>query len=255
MYLYDLKGKLINQITKGNWDLTSFYGLNEKENTLYFQAAAVNAMQREIYSIGINGKGMKQLSKSVGTNNATFSSNCAYYINFYSNANTPNFISLHDQTGLELRVLETNEKLNNKLNEFALSKKEFLTIPTENNTLLNAWMIKPVDFDAKKKYPVFMFLYGGPGSQQVTDAWGSANYLWYQMLAAKGYIVVCVDNRGTGARGAAFKKCTFLQLGKLEIADQINAAKWLGAQSYVDASRIGIQGWSFGGYMSSLYRK
>ena len=251
MYLYDLKGKLINQITKGNWDLTSFYGLNEKENTLYFQAAAVNAMQREIYSIGINGKGMKQLSKSVGTNNATFSSNCAYYINFYSNANTPNFISLHDQTGLQMRVLETNEKLNNKLNEFALSKKEFLTIPTENNTLLNAWMIKPVDFDAKKKYPVFMFLYGGPGSQQVTDAWGSANYLWYQMLAAKGYIVVCVDNRGTGARGAEFKKCTFLQLGKLEIADQINAAKWLGAQSYVDASRIGIQGWSFGGYMSS----
>ena len=252
LYLYDLKGKLINQITKGNWDLTSFYGLNEKENTLYFQAAAVNAMQREIYSIGINGKGMKQLSKSVGTNNATFSSNCAYYINFYSNANTPNFISLHDQTGLQMRVLETNEKLNNKLNEFALSKKEFLTIPTENNTLLNAWMIKPVDFDAKKKYPVFMFLYGGPGSQQVTDAWGSANYLWYQMLAAKGYIVVCVDNRGTGARGAAFKKCTFLQLGKLEIADQINAAKWLGAQSYVDASRIGIQGWSFGGYMSAL---
>ena len=252
LYLYDLKGKLINQITKGNWDLTSFYGLNEKENTLYFQAAAVNAMQREIYAIGIDGKGMKKLSTSTGTNNATFSSNCAYYINFYSNANTPNFISLHDQTGLQMRVLETNEKLNNKLNEFALSKKEFLTIPTENNTLLNAWMIKPVDFDAKKKYPVFMFLYGGPGSQQVTDAWGSANYLWYQMLAAKGYIVVCVDNRGTGARGAEFKKCTFLQLGKLEIADQINAAKWLGAQSYVDASRIGIQGWSFGGYMSAL---
>jgi len=252
LYLYDLKGKLINQITKGNWDLTSFYGLNEKENTIYFQAAAVNAMQREIYSIGINGKGMKQLSKSIGTNNATFSSNCAYYINFYSNANTPNFISLHDQTGLEMRVLETNQTLKNRLNEFALSKKEFLTIPTENNTLLNAWMIKPKDFDAKKKYPVFMFLYGGPGSQQVTDAWGSANYMWYQMLAAKGYIVVCVDNRGTGARGSAFKKCTFLQLGKLEIADQINAAKWLGAQSYVDASRIGIQGWSFGGYMSAL---
>ena len=252
LYLYDLKGKLINQITKGNWDVTSFYGLNEKENTIYFQAAAVNAMQREIYSIGINGKGINKLSKSIGTNNATFSSNCAYYINFYSNANTPNFISLHDQTGLQIRVLETNEKLKDKLNEFALSKKEFLTIPTENNTLLNAWMIKPLDFDAKKKYPVFMFLYGGPGSQQVTDAWGAANYLWYQMLAAKGYIVVCVDNRGTGARGAEFKKCTFLQLGKLEIADQINAAKWLGAQSYVDASRIGIQGWSFGGYMSAL---
>ena len=170
----------------------------------------------------------------------------------YGNYNVNSFIQTWNSVLANNSWTITFSNITNKLNEFVLSKKEFFTIPTENNILLNAWMIKPQDFDAKKKYPVFMFLYSGPGSQQVTDAWGSANYLWYQMRAAKGYIVVCVDNRGTGARGAAFKKCTFLQLGKLEIADQINAAKWLGAQSYVDASRIGIQGWSFGGYMSAL---
>lgn len=252
LYLYDMKGRLINQITKGNWEITEFYGLNNAESKLYFQAAKVNAMQREIYSIGINGKGIQKLTNNIGTNTAKFSTDCGYFINFYSNANTPNYISLHDQTGKQLRVLEENKILKDKLNDYALSKKEFVIIPGADNTPLNAWMIKPLDFDANKKYPVFMFLYGGPGSQQVTDAWGAANYLWYQMLASKGYIVVCVDNRGTGARGAAFRKSTFLQLGKLEIEDQINAAKWLGNQSYVDASRIGIQGWSFGGYMSSL---
>ena len=211
-----------------------------------------NPTQREIYKININGKGLKKISSATGTNTAFFSNGCNYFINYYSNANTPNFITLNDNAGKQIRVLEDNKKLNDRLAEYNLTKKEFLTVTTSVGVQLNAWMIKPSNFDPAKKYPVFMFLYGGPGSQQVLDSWGGANYMWYQMLTQKGYIVFCVDNRGTGARGAEFKKMTHLQLGKYETIDQIETAKWLGKQSYVDASRIGIQGWSYGGYMSSL---
>jgi dipeptidyl-peptidase-4 len=252
LYLYDANGKQIRQITKGTWEVTSFYGMDPAAKTLYFQAAMKSPMQREIYSIGIDGKGLKKLSKDVGTNTAVFSAGCAYFINYYSNANTPNFISLHDNKGTLIRVLEENKKLRDRLAEYDLTKKEFFMIETSEGVMLNAWMMKPNNFDANKKYPVYMFLYGGPGSQQVLDSWGSTNYMWYQMLCQKGYIVVCVDNRGTGARGAEFKKMTYLNLGKYETIDQIESAKWLGKQSYVDASRIGIQGWSYGGYMSSL---
>jgi dipeptidyl-peptidase 4 len=251
-YLYDLNGKLIRKITNGNWEVTAFYGMDANQKTLYFQAAAVSPLQREIYKINLDGKSMKKLSKQVGTNNAFFSADCSFYINYYSNANTPNYITLMDKNGIEIRVLEDNKKLKDKLAEYDLTKKEFLSITTSEGVVLNAWMMKPSNFDANKKYPVYMFLYGGPGSQQVLDSWGATNYMWYQMLCQKGYIVVCVDNRGTGARGAEFKKMTHLQLGKFETIDQIEAAKWLGKQSYVDASRIGIQGWSYGGYMSSL---
>lgn len=251
-YLYDMNGKLIRKITNGNWEVTAFYGMDAAEKTIYFQAAAVNPMQREIYKVNIDGKGFKKLSKEVGTNTAFFSKDCSYYINYYSTANTPNYITLMDKNGTQIRVLEENKKLKEKLAEYDLTKKEFLSITTSEGIQLNAWMMKPSNFDASKKYPVYMFLYGGPGSQQVLDSWGGANYLWYQMLCQKGYIVVCVDNRGTGARGAEFKKMTHLQLGRYETIDQIEAAKWLGKQSYVDASRIGIQGWSYGGYMSSL---
>lgn len=251
-YLYDLNGKLIRQVTKGNWEVISFYGMDASQKTLYFQTAMANAMQREIYSIQLTGKGLKKLSTRTGTNNATFSEGCSYFINVYSNANTPNYTSLIDQSGKELRVLEDNQKLVTRLAEYTLSKKEFFTLTTSEGVKLNAWMMKPADFDPAKKYPVFMFVYGGPGSQQVLDSWGGANLMWYQMLTQKGYIVACVDNRGTGARGAEFKKMTYLDLGKYETIDQIEAAKWFGNQSYVDASRIGIQGWSYGGYMSSL---
>ncbi len=251
-YLMDLKGNTLRQITTGNWEVTNFYGFDAEQKNIYFQAAMVNPMQREIYSIGINGKGLKKLSSKVGTNSATFSSNCNYYINNYSNANTPGFISVNDKTGKEIRILEENKILVNKLSEYQLNKKEFITVPTVGGIKLNAWIIKPSNFDPNKKYPLFMFLYGGPGSQQVLDSWGGANYMWYQLLAEKGYIVACVDNRGTGARGSEFKKCTFLNLGNLEIIDQIEAAKWFGKQTYIDANRIGIQGWSYGGYMSSL---
>lgn len=252
LYLYDMNGKFIRQITKGKWEITSIYGMDPAQKTIYFQAAMVNPMQREIYKINIDGKGLKKLSTQAGTNNAYFSNGCAYYINYYSNANTPNYITLHDNSGKELRVLEDNKKLKDRLAEYDLTKKEFLSITTSEGVQLNAWMMKPSNFDPNKKYPVYMFLYGGPGSQQVLDSWGGANFMWYQMLTQKGYIVVCVDNRGTGARGAEFKKMTYLNLGKYETIDQIESAKWLARQPYIDGNRIGIQGWSYGGYMSSL---
>lgn len=252
LYHYDLNGKLIRQITKGKWELTSLYGFDATQKTIYFQAAMVNPMQREVYKINIDGKGLKKLSTSVGTNNANFSADCSFFINFYSNANTPNYITLNDYNGKEIRVLEDNKKLRDRLAEYDLTKKEFLIITTSEGVQLNAWMMKPTNFDPSKKYPVYMFLYGGPGSQQVLDSWGGANHMWYQMLTQKGYIVVCVDNRGTGARGAEFKKMTYMNLGKYETIDQIESAKWLARQPYVDGARIGIQGWSFGGYMSSL---
>lgn len=251
-YIYDMKGKLIRKITNGNWEVTAFYGMDAAQKTLYFQAAAISPMQREIYKVNIDGKGFKKISKEAGTNVAYFSEDYSYFINYHSTANTPNYITLMDKNGVQIRVLEDNKALKEKLAEYNLTKKEFLSITTSEGVQLNAWMMKPTNFDASKKYPVYMFLYGGPGSQQVLDSWGAANYLWYQLLTQKGYIVVCVDNRGTGARGAEFKKMTHLQLGKYETIDQIEAAKWLGKQSYVDASRIGIQGWSYGGYMSSL---
>ncbi len=252
LYHYDLNGKLIRQITKGNWEMTSFYGFDATQKTIFFQAAMKSPMQREVYKIGIDGKGLKKLTTTDGTNNANFSADCSYFINFYSNANTPNYITLKDQNGKEIRVLEDNKKLKDRLAEYDLTKKEFLTITTSEGVQLNAWMMKPTNFDPSKKYPVYMFLYGGPGSQQVLDSWGGANYMWYQMLTQKGYIVVCVDNRGTGARGAEFKKMTYMNLGKYETIDQIESAKWLARQPYVDGARIGIQGWSYGGYMSSL---
>jgi len=209
-------------------------------------------MVRDLYSIKIDGKGVKKLSTEKGTNSAHFSKGHKYYINYYSNANTPSFISLHNATGEQIRVLEDNSKLNETLKEFDISKKKFFKFTTTQGTKLNGWMIKPSDFDASKKYPILMFVYGGPGSQTVKDGWNSRNFLWHQLLVQKGCIVVSVDNRGTGARGVDFKKCTYKELGKLETIDQIEAAKYLATLPYVDKDRIGIWGWSYGAYMTSL---
>jgi dipeptidyl-peptidase-4 len=175
-----------------------------------------------------------------------------YYINVQSDANTPAYVTINSADGKEIRVLEDNKDLKAKMEGYNLSKKEFFKFTTSEGIELNGWMIKPPNFDASKKYPVFMTVYGGPGINTVNDSWGGPDYFWHQLLAEKGYIVVSVDNRGTGGRGRDFLKCTYRQLGNLESKDQIEAAKYLGAQPYVDKSRIGIQGWSFGGYMSSL---
>ena len=252
IYLYNLKGKQVRQITKGNYDVTDFYGIDESNNTVYFASSERSPMHRDVYAVQLNGKNKKTLTNKIGTNSATFSTNYKYFINQYSNANTPYYFSLFDAKGNEVRILKDNSNLKNSLSEYALGQKEFFNFKTTEGIDLNGWMMKPHNFDETKLYPVFMYLYGGPGSQQVTDSWGGSNFLWYQMLTQQGYIVACVDNRGTGARGSEFKKCTYQQLGKLETEDQIEANRYLANLTYVDGSRIGIFGWSYGGYMSSL---
>ncbi len=251
IYHINKKGES-RQITKGQWEVTDIYGIDQSSGYIYFQAARKSPMQREIYRIKLDGTKMKELSSQTGNNSASFSKGFKFFINYYSNINSPSFISLHKSSGKQIRVLKDNENLKNKLGEYTISHAEFMQVPASGDLKLNAWMIKPKDFDPNKKYPVLMYVYGGPGSQTVMDRWGGSNYMWYQMLAQKGYIVVSVDNRGTGARGYDFRTLTYEQLGKFETEDQIAAAKFLAKQNYVDDSRIGIWGWSYGGYMSSL---
>lgn len=252
VYLYDMNGKIVKQITKGNWEVTELYGVDEKAQTLFFQSAELSPSQRDIFSIKLDGTGKKRLSKAAGSNTATFSADFSYFVLNHSTANQPAYISLNDRSGNQVRLLEDNAALKERLTSFRLTPTEFFSFKTADNVSLNGWMIKPDNFDPAKKYPVLMYVYGGPGSQNVADSWGGARSKWFNMLAQQGYIVVCVDNRGTGFRGAEFKKMTYQDLGKLETQDQIEAAKWLGRQPYVDAARIGIWGWSYGGYMSSL---
>ena len=252
LYLYTIDGKKVNEITAGNWDMTSFYGVDQKNNWVYYQSAEVSPMDRDIYRVNLDGSSKIKLSTIKGNNKADFSSTYKYYMNTHSSANNPYTVTLHDASGKVIREIKNNKKLNEEMEKVGFSPVEFMTIKTSNGTELNAWMIKPQNMSKRKKYPVLMFVYGGPGSQTVNNSWGGSNLMWYQYLAQNGYIVVSVDNRGTGARGAAFKKSTYLNLGKLETEDQIEAAKYLGTLSYIDASRIGIFGWSYGGYMSTL---
>ena len=252
LYMHDIDGKLNKQLTKGKWPVTSFYGVDEKNGKVYYQAAEETPLDRDVYSIDLDGKNKKKISPRDGTNRAVFSSSYAYFINYNTTANQPNYISLHDSKGKEIRVLKDNKRLTDKLNGYNISSKEFFSFTTSEGVELNGWMIKPPDFDASKEYPAFLTIYGGPGSQTVTNSWGGFNYFWHQMLAQMGFVVVSVDNRGTGARGTAFKKITYKQLGKYETIDQIETAKYLANLNYIDGKRIGVQGWSYGGYMSSL---
>ncbi len=252
IYHFSEDGELLNQVTKGEWEVTKFYGYDAANGYLYYQAAEESPIRRDIYRVKLDGSKKEKLSKQKGWNSAVFSKGFQFYINRYSSASTPTYESLHSSDGKEVRVLNDNEATKNRISQYKLSQKEFMQIPNADRTPLNAWMIKPLDFDKSKSYPVLMFVYGGPGSQTVEDSYDAFNGFWYQVLAAKGYIVVSVDNRGTGARGRDFRTQTYQQLGKYETEDQIAAAKWLATQSYVDGNRIGIWGWSYGGYMSSL---
>jgi dipeptidyl-peptidase-4 len=252
IYYYDKTGKLKNQVTKGNWDVTAYYGFDEKNKTIYYQSVENGSINRDVYSISIDGKAKKRLSLKTGTNNATFSPNFQYFINTYSSATSAPYYSLNDsKTTQEIKKIQSNEAVEEKLAKYNVAPKVFSTITTEKGHVLNTWMIKPKDFDPNKKYPVFMFQYSGPGSQQVDNAWNGTDDYWFMMLAQKGYIVACVDGRGTGFKGAEFKKCTQKELGKYEVEDQIDAAKVFGNYSYVDKTRIGIFGWSFGGFMAA----
>jgi dipeptidyl-peptidase 4 len=252
LYLYDLDGKLKRQISSGRYDVTNFYGVDEKTGKLYFQAAMESPMEREVYEIGLDGSGLRKISTRKGTNSAQFSPNFEYFVNTFSTINSAPVYEVYDRKGGLIRQIETNSHIIEIQENYQVSPVEFFEIRTSEDVQLNAYRILPANFDPSKKYPVFMFLYGGPNSQQVTDNWKATNYWWFQLLAQKGYMVVCVDNRGTGARGEEFRKMTYMQLGHFETIDQIESARYLATLPYVDGSRIGIYGWSYGGYMSSL---
>lgn len=251
LYLYGKDGKLKNQITQGPWEVTRYYGYDKKNNRIFYQSVENGSINRDVYSISTNGKKKKRLSTKVGTNSAAFSTNYTYYINTFSNATTPYEFTLHTASdGKLVKAIKDNSALLEKLDGYEMTPKEFSTINI-NGYDLNMWMIKPADFDPNKKYPLFMFQYSGPGSQSVSNSWIGSNDYWHEMLASEGYIVACVDGRGTGLKGRDFKKLTQKELGKYEVEDQIAAAKKLSELPYIDENRTGIWGWSYGGFMST----
>ncbi len=252
IYRYDKSGKIAQQLTKGAFDVRKMYGFDEKNGEIYYQASKESPMRKGIFAVKIDGSKDRFIVGGNGSSDAEFSATYDYLVVTHSALNEPPSFGVITNQGKSIRDIETNEKLRAKMNEFDFVKSQFFTFKTSENVELNGWMMRPRDYDSTKKYPVFMTQYSGPNSQQVVDAWGGANYLWYQMLAQKGYIVVCVDPRGTGGRGEDFRKITYKQLGHYETIDQIEAAKWLAKQPFVDGKRIGIFGWSYGGYMSSL---
>jgi dipeptidyl-peptidase 4 len=252
LYLYNRDGSVARQLTKGPWDVTDVYGVDQAGGWVYFSSTQEGPQQRQLYRVRLAGGTPERITREPGTHGIELSAATPYYLDVYSRAGVPPVISLHRTDGALVRTLVQNADVRQKLAGMGLSPTEFFSFNTSDGTALNGWMIKPPNFDASKKYPVLMYVYGGPGSQTVSDAWGGSRYLWHQMLAQRGYIVVSVDNRGTGGRGRDFMKQTYLNLGTREAADQIEAAKWLAKQPYVDGSRLGIWGWSYGGYMTAF---
>ena len=251
IYLYDKDGKLKNQVTQGPWEVTSYYGYDPKSKRVFYQSSENGSINRGVYSVKVNGKSKKALATEAGTNSANFSTDFTYFIKSFSDAETPYVFTLNAADDGDLvRKIKDNQALKDQFADYVISEKEFFTLPI-NGEELNAYMIKPKDFDPNKKYPVFMTQYSGPGSQSVANSWSGGNGYWFQMLAQEGYIIVCVDPRGTGLKGRDFKKMTQKELGKYEVEDQIAAAQVLGQRDYVDADRIGIWGWSYGGFMAS----
>ena len=265
IYLYDMKGNLVRQVTSGNYEVCDVLGIDVKNQRLYYTSREHHPTQKSLFVIGFDGKKkqcLNDVTRNVkntedryvlGTYNATFSNGCKYYIRTYSTANEPPVYTLHDANGKLIKVLEDNSELHKKIFvEYGAYRKRFKSFTTSTGVKLNYYTITPKDFDLNKKYPVLIYVYGGPGNQQVSDSYGGSDFYWYHMLAEKGYVVFCFDGRGTGGRGADFKKQTYGDLGRMECEDAIEAARWLGQQSWVDKDRIGIWGWSFGGYLSTL---
>mgnify|MGYP002078646888 FL=1 len=252
LYWYDQNGKLKKQITKGNWEVTDYYGFNPKTKEVLVQTTEKGSINKVVSKINIETGKSTLLSNAEGNNSASFSGNYNYFIETSSSAKKPYTFVLKDGNGKTVKELQNNNEQLKKLEADNFVTKEFFTIPNEAGDQMNAWIMKPKNFDPNKKYPLFMYQYSGPGSQTVANSWDAGNGLWFNHLVQKGYIVACVDGRGTGFKGTKFKKVTYMNLGKYEIEDQIAAAKWFGMQSYIDKDRIGIFGWSFGGYMASL---
>jgi dipeptidyl-peptidase-4 len=249
LYWYSMGGNLIRQVTQGKYEVTDFLGWDEANDTFYYQSNEEGPLYQAIYKTDKKGK-KTRLSEKRGTNNAYFSRTMKYYINTFSNLQTPPVTTINDNNGKTLKTLVDNNALKQTLARYDLPDKEFFTFSTSQGVSLNGWIMKPAGFTVSRKYPVLMFQYSGPGSQQVLDRWGGVS--WESYMTAKGYIVVCVDGRGTGGRGEEFKKCTYLNLGVKESQDQVEAAKYLGALPYIDKGRIGIWGWSYGGYMTIM---
>ncbi len=252
IYLYDIRGRKVAQLTKGNFDVTSYYGYDPQRERIFYQAAERSPLKREIYSVDLNGSNNRTLADGMGYQSAQFSSTFDYYVLQSSDANSPTSFNVFEEDGSFVRTLENNEHLKAKISEYRPSPVEFFEMQNRSGTTLHGWMIKPPGFDSGTEYPLLMFLYGGPGSQMVVDRWEVRYHWWFQMMAQKGFVIACIDNRGTGARGEEFKKMTYLQLGKFETEDQIDAAHYLSDLPFIDDDNVGIFGWSYGGYMSSL---
>ena len=261
LYLYNMNGQLLRQVDDGEYEVSEVYGYDEATGNTYFAAHVAGAATQSTSALGateqrvyvVHGDGKKScLTEKAGWNSAVFSSDYRYFIHTWSDINTPPVYALCNASGKMLTTLVDNQELRTKLSALNLGRRELFQLTTSDGVTLNGWMVKPVDFDASKRYPVIMYQYGGPGSQQVKNAWSigmsGQGAILEQLLSQQGYVCVCVDNRGTGGRGAEFEKCTYLKLGQLESRDQVESALWLGRQSWVDASRIAIWGWSFGGF-------
>ena len=250
-YRYSIDGKLINQVTEGDWEVDEFLGVDEENGFVYYTSTEASPLERHIYGISLDGKEKIKLSKDKGHHSALFSSGFEYYMDYHSSANHPLKVTLYNKKRKEIRSVIDNSRLQSLQKSYEFSDKDFFKFNGPENNTLYGYMYKPKDFDPEKEYPLLMFVYGGPESQEVLDQW-ERNKPWFQYLNQQGYIIACVDNRGTDGRGEAFKKATYMQLGKYETEDQIAAAEYLGKQSYIDSDRIGIFGWSYGGYMSLL---
>ncbi|HET8865081.1 MAG TPA: S9 family peptidase [Gracilimonas sp.] len=252
IYLYSMEGEELQQVTEGEWDVTNFIGHDERNYRLYFVSTEESPLQRHLYSARVDGERKRKLTEGEGWHTINMSGDFKYFIGSWGDYNKPTEVALYGQEGRKIRTLEANSDLSQTLEEYSFIEKEFMTLDV-NGSALNAYMIKPAGFDSTQQYPVLMYVYGGPGSQTVTRNFESGiRPMWHQFLANQGYIIVSVDNRGTGGRGSDFKKQVYKKLGQLETADQIEAAKIIADLPYVDEDRIGIWGWSYGGYMSSL---
>jgi dipeptidyl-peptidase-4 len=251
LYVYNMNGQMLRKIGDGNYDITNVYGMDEATGDVFYQAAAINPHDRQIYVSHKNGK-IERLTDTEGLNSAIFSADYKFFINVWSDYNTPYVFSVRDNHGKQLDILQNNSALKEKIAGYQWSKRETFSFTTSEGVKLDGWMVKPANFDASKKYPVILFQYGGPGNQQVLNSWSSGSMgnggAFDQYLAQQGFIIVCVDGRGTGGRGSEFEKCIYLQMGKLEAKDQVETAIYMGTLPYVDKDNIGIWGWSFGGF-------
>ncbi len=250
LYHYSIDGQLIRQITYGCWSVIDFKGIDERRQVLYYTSTEVSSIEKHLYTVSIKGRGKKRLTRNEGENEVSFSHDFKYYINTHSNIHQPEKTTLHRSNGRVVKILSENDDYVQKSVDYGFANTEFFYVPLESGDSLNAFMMKPADFDEQKKYPVLMNVYGGPGSQRVLNSWN--NNMWHHLLTQRGYIVVCVDNRGTGGKGKKFQHITYKKLGKYESEDQIVAARYLAEMPFIDQNRIGIWGWSYGGYMSSL---